>query len=309
MSAGSLAEALRSGLRGEVRASEPLARHTTLRVGGPAAALAVVEDARDLAALAEVCAARDAPWLVLGRGSNLLVADEGWPGAVVVLGRGFRGVAVDGEVVEAGGAEPMPGLATEVAKAGLGGLEFGIAIPGTLGGAVRMNAGAHGGEVREVLAWADVARLRAGGAVERWDVGALGMRYRRTSLPDDGVVVRAQLRLRRVDPDTSRAAMAEMRRWRRAHQPLSEPSCGSVFANPDGDSAGRLVDRAGMKGHRVGRARVSEKHANFIVCEPGATAADVRAVIEDVRAAVAAEHGVTLRTEVVLAGFREGASA
>ena len=190
----------------------------------------------------------------------------------------------------------------------LGGLEFGIAIPGTVGGAVRMNAGAHGGEMREVLEWADVTRLARGGAVERWPADALGMAYRHTELPPDAVVVAARLRLRRMPAESLAASMREMRRWRRGHQPLADPTCGSVFANPPGDSAGRLIEAAGLKGHRVGAARVSEKHANFIVGGHGATAADVRGVICDVRRAVEERFGVCLRTEVVLAGFdAEGA--
>ena len=298
-----LVSALRATVRGDVRADEPLARHTTLRVGGPAAAFVVAEDAADLAAVAQVCAEHHRPWLVLGRGSNLLVADTGWPGVVVVLGRGFRGVHIDGDRVEAGAAEPMPALAVTVADAGLGGLAFGVAIPGTVGGAVRMNAGAHGGEMRAVLVWADVARLARGAAVERWDVDELGLSYRHSELPHDAVVVRAGLRLRHLDAPALAADMAEMRRWRREHQPLSQPSCGSVFANPEGDSAGRLIDACGLKGYRVGGAQVSTKHANFIVTDPEATAADVHQVIRDVQAAVARRYGVQLRTEVVLAGF------
>jgi UDP-N-acetylmuramate dehydrogenase len=298
-----LAGRLSAVVEGEVRAGEPLAGYTTLRVGGPAAALVRAESPADLAAVAEVCRATGRPWLILGRGSNLLVADDGWPGVVVLLGRGFRGVEVDGTSVTAGGAEPMPSLAQAVAKHCLAGLAFGIAIPGTLGGAVRMNAGAHGSEIRDVLVWAEVARLARGGAVERFGVDDLRMGYRHTALPDDAVVVRARLELVVSEPGRLRDDMAEMRRWRREHQPINEPSCGSVFANPEGDSAGRLIDAAGGKSVRCGKARVSDLHANFITAGPGTTAADVYAVIREVRARVAAEHGVRLRPEVVTAGF------
>jgi UDP-N-acetylmuramate dehydrogenase len=294
---------LQARVRGRVQPGAALAEHTTLRVGGPAAVLVTAEAPADLAAVAATCAAHDLPWLVIGRGSNLLVADAGWPGVAVVLGRGFRGVRIDGECVEAGAAEPMPALATAAAKAGLGGLEFGIAIPGTLGGAVRMNAGAHGGEMRDILEWADVARLAHGGTVERLPAAALGMRYRHTDLPADGVVVGARLRLTAMPPDALAEALADMRRWRREHQPLADPTCGSVFANPPGDSAGRLIDAAGLKGRRAGGARISEKHANFIVAGPGAKAADVRALIRDVQQRVEERFGVRLRTEVVLVGF------
>ncbi|MGH8898732.1 MAG: UDP-N-acetylmuramate dehydrogenase, partial [Egibacteraceae bacterium] len=189
---------------------------------------------------------------------------------------------------------------------GLGGLAFGVAIPGSLGGAVRMNAGAHGHELRDVLEWVEVARLSGGGALERLRVADLRMGYRHTALPVDAVVVRARLALRRADPREVAADMAEMRQWRREHQPINSPSCGSVFRNPDGDSAGRLIDAAGMKGYAVGGARVSLVHANFITASPGAKAADVHAVITAVREAVAARHGVRLQTEVVLAGFEDG---
>lgn len=313
---GPLVTELQDRVSGAVLPDEPLGPHTTLKVGGPAAALVRAETPADVAAVAQVCAARDVPWLILGRGSNLLVADAGWPGVAVTLGKGFRGVEVAptgddadaaNETVEviAGAAEPMPILAGRVADLGLGGLEFGVAIPGTLGGAVRMNAGAHGREMRDVLVSADVARLGGGGALETITADALDMRYRHTDLPADALVVRARLRLRRAEADELSSAMAEMRKWRREHQPINVPSCGSVFRNPDGDSAGRLVEAAGMKGHRVGGAEVSHVHANFITVTPAATADDVHAVISDVKSAVLREHGVQLQTEVVLAGFAD----
>jgi UDP-N-acetylmuramate dehydrogenase len=311
--ADELVEALASGVVGTVRAREPLAGHTSLRVGGPAAALVRAESPRDLAWVADVCSSQRRPWLILGRGSNLLVADEGWMGAVVTLGRGFRGLAEpspDGRpgaggaaLVVAGAAEPMPAAAAKAAQLGLAGLAFGVAIPGTLGGAVKMNAGAHNGQLSDVLAWAEGVRLGDEARVQRWSPEELEMGYRETALPRDAVVTRAGLWLRPADGETLATDMAEMRQWRRDHQPLNEPSCGSVFRNPQGESAGRLVETAGMKGHRVGRARVSELHANFITTEPGATAAQVWQVIADTRRAVAARHGVELQTEVVVAGF------
>lgn len=301
-----LVRALRERVAGQVLADEPLAAHTTIKVGGPAAALVRAEGPDDIAAVAEVCARLGRPWLPVGRGSNLLVADDGWPGVAVMLGRGFRGVSIDGEHVVAGAAELMPALASKVAREGLTGLAFGVAIPGTLGGAVRMNAGAHGAELADVLSWAEVARLARGGAVERWDVHDLAMRYRSTALPADALVTRAALRLRREDAGVVREEMAEMKQWRREHQPISTPSCGSVFTNPEGESAGRLIETAGMKGFRVGAAQVSPVHANFITSEAGATAHDVHAVLTAVQAAVADRHGVVLQPEVVLVGFDEG---
>jgi UDP-N-acetylmuramate dehydrogenase len=307
-----LDRALRAAhLDGEVRANEPLAQHTTLKVGGRAAAFVRVESTDALLAVAEVCRELAVPWLIMGRGSNMLVADEGWHGVAVMLGRGFRGAALArshgselGAAVEvvAGGAEPMPILANTVAGWDLAGLTFGVAIPGTLGGAVRMNAGAHGGQMRDVLVEAEVVRMSTG-TIERIAAEDLDMTYRHTSLPADAVVVNARLRLHRVATASLAAEMAEMRQWRRDHQPINEPSCGSVFRNPVGDSAGRLIEAAGMKGHRVGGAQVSRVHANFITVSPGAHAADVYQVIRDVAERVERLSGVRLQTEVVIVGF------
>ena len=308
-----LVQRLRERVAGAVLPDEPLAGYTTLKVGGPAAALVRAETPDDLAAIADICRTDDVPWLIVGRGSNLLVADEGWPGVVVTLGRGFRGVETehaagnavgDEVVVSAGAAEPMPVLANTVAGMGLGGLAFGVAIPGSLGGAVRMNAGAHGGEMREVLIDAEVVHL-ADGRTVTIAAADLAMAYRHTELPADAVVIRARLRLERADPEPLAAAMAEMRQWRRDHQPINEPSCGSVFRNPPGDSAGRLIEAAGLKSHRVGGAQVSTVHANFITVAPGSRASDVHAVILAVQEGVRKHSGVTLQPEVVIEGFAE----
>ena len=307
-----LDRALRAAhIDGEVRANEPLAQHTTLKVGGRAAAFVRVETTESLLAVAAVCRELSMPWLIMGRGSNMLVADEGWHGVAVMLGRGFRGAAIvasEGDAlgaaveVVAGGAEPMPILANTVAGWDLAGLTFGVAIPGTLGGAVRMNAGAHGGQMRDVLVDTEVVRLSSG-TTERIAAEDLAMTYRHTELPPDGVVVSARLRLHRVATASLADEMAEMRQWRREHQPINEPSCGSVFRNPADDSAGRLIEAAGMKGHRVGGAQVSRVHANFITVAPGAHAADVYQVIRDVAERVERLSGVRLQTEVVIVGF------
>lgn len=298
-----LVEELRSRVDGAVRTAVPLASRTTLKVGGPAAVLVTAETPDDIVEVARACVRHGCSWFVLGRGSNVLVADEGIDGVVVELGRGFRGVDVDGTTAVAGGAERMPALAHVVAARGLAGLSFGVAIPGTVGGAVRMNAGAHGHDTAEVLAWADVVRLGGEGRVERLPAAGLRMTYRHTKLPADAVVVRAAFTLRRADDAELARNMDEMKRWRREHQPLGEPSCGSVFRNPPGDSAGRLIDSAGLKGHSIGSARVSTKHANFITASGGARAADVLALIRHIRGVVAERHGVRLVPEVVLVGF------
>jgi UDP-N-acetylmuramate dehydrogenase len=289
---------------GTVRSNASLAEYTTLRVGGPARVLVTAERDEDLAAVGSVAAAAGVPWAVLGRGSNLLVADAGWPGIAVTLGRGFRGVAIDDTRVRAGAAEPLPALAVRVADAGLAGFAWASAVPGTLGGAVRMNAGAHGGEMADHLVEVDLVRLHDG-TRETWPTAALGLSYRHSELPDDAVVVGAVLELAHGTAEDIRAEIASIRAWRRTHQPLRLPNCGSVFTNPPGASAGALIDAAGLKGVRVGGARISELHANFIVTEPGATAGDVVALIDHARAVVAASAGVELVPEVARLGALE----
>lgn len=298
-----LVHKLCGAVRGSVEADASLAPHTTMKVGGPAAALVTAERREDLVAVARICEETGRPWLIVGRGSNLLVADSGWRGVAVVLGTAFRGVHIDGHCVIAGAAEPMPALAHAVAKAKLGGLTFGVAIPGTVGGAVRMNAGAHGNDTSDVLEWANVARLSDQGRLQRLTRDELQMSYRHTQLPDDAVVVEAAFLLRPASQEQLSDDMREMQQWRRDHQPLSEPSCGSVFRNPPGDSAGRLIDTAGLKHHRVGGASVSTKHANFITVDPTGTATDVATLIAQVRREVLTVHGVDLTPEVVMVGF------
>lgn len=305
-----LVEDLTAACTGAVTGSASLASQTTLRVGGAARVLVEAESDEDLAAVATAAEAHGVRVLVLGRGSNMLVVDEGWPGIAVVLGRGLRGIEVEplpdgGATVRAGGAEPLPVLAVATADAGLGGFAWGAGVPGTVGGAVRMNAGAHGGEMVDVLVEAELFRLRSR-TREVWPAAQLGLSYRSSDLPDDAIVVAATIELPAADEDTVREEIREVRAWRREHQPINEPNCGSVFVNPDGDSAGRLIDEAGLRGHAHGGARVSERHANFVVTSPGATAADVLAVIRTVHDTVLDRHGVDLRSELVVVGGDPG---
>ena len=286
-----------------VREDQPLGPWTTLGVGGAAALFVEPRDGAELAAvLSEV---GDVPILVLGRGSNLLVADDGWPGLAVRLGAGFKWQRRSGDVVESGGGTSMPALAAWLATEGLSGLEFAAGIPATVGGSVRMNAGAHGGQTADRLVAVTVASPEAPAGVEV-DAAGLGFGYRRSALPPRSVVVAARWRLTPADPAEIRAKLDELRAWRRATQPLRQRNCGSVFTNPDGDSAGRLIEAAGLKGRAVGGARVSEKHANFIVVDPAAaTAKDVVTLIREVRAEVAERGGPLLEPEVRLVGFGE----
>lgn len=272
---------------------------TTFRIGGPAALFLEPEDDRDLDAVARAVRETGIPVVILGKGSNVLVSDEGFPGLVLRLGRGYRWAARDGDRLTAGGAMPLPALAGVALRHGLHGLEFGVAIPATLGGSVRMNAGAHGREMVDILETIDVFVLGSGSRVVMQAEEA-ALSYRRSGLPRDGVVVGATVRLEPGDAAEIRRTMEDARDWRRRTQPLAEPNCGSVFTNPPGDHAARLIDAAGLKGTAVGGARVSEKHANFIVASPGATARDVVALIELVRVRVRQDSGVDLEPEVRL---------
>ena len=296
------AEAILRAACGErIRSDFPMAPLTTFRVGGPAWLYLEPESEADLAAAGRAVTQAGIPVVVLGKGSNVLVSDSGFPGLVLRLGRGYRWTARDGDHLTAGGAMPLPAMAGVALRHSLTGLEFGVAIPATLGGAVRMNAGAHGHEMAEVLESVEVFRLR-GGAPETIRAADVGLSYRRSALGEDAVVIGARVRLDRGDPSTIRALMDEARAWRRATQPLAEPNCGSVFKNPRGDHAARLIEAAGAKGRSVGGASVSTKHANFIVAAPGARAADVVELIEEVRSLVEAHDGVRLEHEVQLVG-------
>ena len=284
---------------------EPLGPMTTYKVGGSAALFVRVRSVADLLTVAAARRRSGLPVLVVGRGSNLLVADEGFAGIAVSIVELAAGIGVDGTVVTAGGGAALPVVARRTAAAGLTGFEWAVGVPGSIGGAVRMNAGGHGSDMAASLAAADVVDLDAEEpSLVRLGVGQLGLRFRGSDLGDGHVVVSATLQLAPGDRETSEAEIGEIVRWRREHQPGGQ-NCGSVFVNPvPGEvSAGSLVDGLGLRGLRIGSAWVSEKHANFIQAADGGSAADVRAVIEAVRARVAEGTGVRLRSEVRLVGF------
>ena len=286
---------------------EPLARFTTMRVGGPADLFATAHNAFELRALVRFARARAIPFVILGRGSNLVIADAGIRGLVIQARAEGSRVAGDRYHAEAG--VPMARAATETQQAGLTGLEYGLAIPGTVGGAVWANAGAHGSDTAGVLESALV--LLGDGSEQEMPAADLGFSYRHSRFKDHGateadgpaeIVVAAVFRLQAADPAEIRARLDEIRAWRREHQPLGIPSAGSVFRNPPGDSAGRLIDDLGLKGFRIGGAVVSEKHANFIVNDRKGTAADVRALADHVRREVREHHGIELMFEVEFVG-------
>jgi len=251
------------------------------------------------------------PVLVVGQGSNLLVSDAGFPGLALVLGEAFTTIQLpEGGGARAGGAVALPVLARRTAAAGLTGLEWAVGVPGSVGGGVRMNAGGHGSDMAAVVKAVRLVDLRAPDAAAaglEWSIHELAPGYRSSAVRPWHVVCSAELALRPGDPARGLAEIAEIVSWRRANQPGGQ-NAGSVFSNPPGDSAGRLVDQAGLRGHRRGSAHVSEKHANFIQADPGGSADDVWALILEVQRLVERRLGVRLEPELRLVGFPEGES-
>lgn len=284
-----------------VRRDHPVGPLTTYRVGGAAAVFVRPVDRDELRAIATATAGGPVPVAMVGRGSNLLVADGGYAGLVLQLGGGFDAVEVDGTRIVAGGGASLPVVARHSVQEGLAGFEWAVGVPGSIGGAVRMNAGGHGSDMSAVLESADVVDL-SDGTDRRQSLDDLALGYRTSSITSTQVVVSASLGLRPGDPAEGESLLAEIVRWRRENQP-GGTNAGSVFTNPAGDSAGRLIDLAGLKGLRHGSAVVSTKHANFIQADPGGRAGDVLALMREVQRRVAEAHGVDLHPETVLLGF------
>lgn len=284
----------------ELSRDRPLAPLTTLRVGGPAQRFVEAGSRDELLAALRLAREAEVPWFVLGNGSDLVVSDRGLPG-LVVRNRA-RSAALSGMQLTAEAGAPMAMLVKRCTAAALTGFEFGISIPGTLGGAVWANAGAHGGEMKDVLVSTE-AWNPADDAVRSLGNAECGFAYRESRFKHSGeVVLAATLRLEHGDPAEIAARVDANQAQRRATQPLADQNAGSVFRNPPGDHAGRLIDVAGLKGHRLGSASVSTLHANFITADRGGRAADVRALGDLVRAAVARRFGVTLEYEIEFVG-------
>lgn len=305
------AELLQPSLGDRLRQDVPLAPLTTYRVGGPAALFVDVATIDDLTAVARARQATGVPVLVVGRGSNMLVADSGFVGIAISIAHLASHIELPdeicgpGRIVTAGGGVALPVLARRTAAAGITGFEWAVGVPGSIGGAVRMNAGGHGSDMASCLLDVRVVDMDDPDAgLRTLDVTELGLRFRASALAPAHVVVDARLGLRAGDRDTAEAEISEIVRWRREHQPGGQ-NCGSVFVNPvPGEvAAGALIDGLGLRGFRIGSAYVSEKHANFVQATDGGTATDVRAVIEEVRRRVAAATGYRLRSEVRLVGF------
>ena len=287
-----------------VESSYPLARLTTVRTGGPADWFATAEDAERLTGLLAWARDEELPVGVVGSGSNLLVADDGFRGLVLKLGGDLASMEADGQTLVCGGGARFPQASALAARLGLTGIEFGVSIPGTVGGAVKMIANAYGGDLSRVLQWVDV--VRADG-VERRTPESLGFEYRRSNLAQGEVVARASFALEPADPARVKETLAGLRAQRKEAQPSGIKTFGSTFKNPDdpraqGMTAGRLLDAAGCRGLQVGGARLSEKHANFVENAGDATTADVIALMAEGRRRVREHSGVVLEPEVQFLG-------
>lgn len=296
-------ERLGASLTGEVRADEPMGRHTSYRIGGNADLFVVVDTIADVGRATEILAEEDVPYAVVGKGSNLLVADAGYRGAVLVLGREFRRHEIEGEHLKAGAGVILASLVQEAFRKGLAGMAFAVGIPGTFGGALAMNAGARGDWIGSLVE--SVTLYVPGEGLQRVRGAEVAWGYRSSGLARRGIILEGVLKASTGDPEAIRREMERNFRARKDSQPLSQPSAGSVFKNPEGDSAGRLIEAAGLKGLKVGGARISRQHANFIVNEGSARASDVVALIRKAQMTVRDVHGVELRPEIRFLGSFE----
>jgi UDP-N-acetylmuramate dehydrogenase len=283
--------------------NKPLAPFTTWKIGGPADLLIVPKDKERLAVALSILRRYNVPWMVIGRGSNMLITDKGVRGAVIKLGKLLDYVRFEGETTYVGGGYSLIKLSAVASRRGLSGLEFAGGIPGSVGGAVYMNAGAHGSDMSRIVQHAEV--MLDNGELVVWKAEDLGYRYRHSILQEkSGIVTEAVLKLSQGDPKAIDRARAEFRERRLATQPLQLASCGSVFRNPPDHHAAKLIEEAGLKGLRVGGAQVSPLHANFIINTGRASAVDVIALIEQVQATVQEKFGIRLVPEVLMAGER-----
>lgn len=292
---------LASGL---VNRDVPLGPLTTYKAGGPARLFAEIETSSALDEVIDSGLPAENEILVLGRGSNLVVADEGFDGLVVRLGGEFLRVEVDDGVVTAGGAAPLPRVARYSVDHALAGLEFFVGVPGSVGGAVRQNAGCFGSETKDWLISAEVIDLETG-ARRAASAEGLEMSYRHSNLNPRELVASASFRCRSGNPEEGRRLMREVTRWRKEHQPGGTLNAGSVFKNPPHIAAGELIDQLGLKGTRVGDVSVSEKHANFFVAGPEATAEDIFRLVAEIKDAVLERTGTKLEPEIQFVGFDE----
>ncbi|EIF13083.1 UDP-N-acetylenolpyruvoylglucosamine reductase [Bacillus sp. 5B6] len=287
---------------GKVLEQEPLANHTTMKIGGPADILIIPNRVEAVKDIMDIVKKHDLPWTVIGRGSNLLVLDEGIRGVVIKLGAGLDHLEIDGDQVTVGGGYSVVRLATSMSKKGMSGLEFAAGIPGSIGGAVYMNAGAHGSDMSEILVKARI--LFEDGTIEWLTNEEMDFSYRTSVLQKKrpGVCLEAVLQLEQKEREAITAQMQQNKDYRKNTQPYSSPCAGSIFRNPLPNHAGNLVEKAGLKGHQIGGAKVSEMHGNFIVNAGGATAKDVLDLIEYVKKTIREQYDVDMHTEVEIIG-------
>lgn len=287
-----------------VLARELMSRHTTFRIGGPADHFLLPQDAEELGKIIQVCQREQIPWAIMGNGSNLLVSDQGYRGVVIQIYRNMAQVSIEGCRIRAQAGALLISLSKKAMESSLTGLEFAGGIPGTLGGAVAMNAGAYGGEIKDVLQ--EVKVLDPSGRVFTLPADQLEMGYRTSVIKTKGyIVLEAVLSLDPGDTGEIRAVMQDLAQKRAERQPLEYPSAGSTFKRPQGHFAGKLIMDAGLKGYRVGDAQVSEKHCGFVVNRGHATCADVLAVMEHVQKEVREQFHVKLEPEVRFLGDEE----
>ncbi len=293
---------LQERLRKEgLKLQEPMKEHTTFRVGGPADLFLMPKDAEELQDAMKILRKYDMPMMVIGNGSNLLVRDKGIRGAVIQIYNRMAEVTVDGDIIVAQGGALLSVIAAKAAEASLTGLEFASGIPGSIGGAVVMNAGAYGGEMKDVLLSVDVLTKEL--EVKTIPAEELELGYRHSIVPEAGyIVLGAKMKLEKGDPAAISGRMAALAEQRREKQPLQYPSAGSTFKRPEGYFAGKLVQDAGLKGKTIGGAQVSEKHSGFLINIGGATAQDILDLIAFCQKEVQEQFGVTLETEVKIVG-------
>lgn len=280
-----------------VLVNEPMSSHTTFRIGGPADYFVMPENAEELAEILKICKEENVPYFILGNGSNLLVGDKGFRGVVVQLYKNFDGITIEGTAVTAKAGAMLIRVAKEAGKAGLTGLEFASGIPGTVGGAMVMNAGAYGGEMKDVVT--SVTILTKDGEVKKLSGEEMNFRYRGSVIEDEGyIVLEAVMELKEGNVEEIQIRMDELSVQRKTKQPIEYPSAGSTFKRPEGYFAGKLIMDAGLRGYQVGGAQVSEKHCGFVINAGGATAADVMQLMSDVSDKVQQQFGVALEPEV-----------
>jgi UDP-N-acetylmuramate dehydrogenase len=287
---------------GTVKNNEPLARHTTMKIGGPADLFVEPSSIENLTKAMELIRKQNLPWTAIGRGSNLLVSDSGIEGVVIKLGPGLDTLTIDGTEITVGAGHSLVSLSTMISKKGLSGLEFASGIPGSVGGAVYMNAGAHGSDISKILTEAHI--LFKDGTMEWLSNEAMKFSYRTSVLQKKrpGVVLEAKFKLTEGDKTAIVAQMQKNKDYRKETQPWNSPCAGSIFRNPLPHFAGRLVEDAGLKGYSIGGAKISEMHGNFIVNANNATAQDVLDLIEHVKVTIDHLYGVKLETEVEIIG-------